>query len=93
MAIIRKSEILRRYDAAQTILLDEATERPWAANTLQKSFESFSSSERYDIFLSHAYSDCSDHTEIGHLVRGCTLGSRRIERPQIRQMRLSIPAI
>jgi hypothetical protein len=57
MAIIRKSEILRRYDAAQKILLDEAKERTWAANNLQKSFESFSASERYDIFLSHAYSD------------------------------------
>lgn len=57
MAIIRKSEILRRYNAAQTTLLSEADERSWAADRLQKSFESFSSSEHYDIFLSHAYSD------------------------------------
>lgn len=57
MAIIRKSEILRRYNAAQTILLEEASERRWAADSLQKSFESFSFSENYDIFLSHAYSD------------------------------------
>ena len=57
MAIIRKSEILRRYNAAQITLLDEANEQRWAANSLQKVFESFSFSEHYDIFLSHAYSD------------------------------------
>lgn len=57
MAIIRKSEILRRYNSAQTTLLPEANERSWAAGRLQASFESFSSSEHYDIFLSHAYSD------------------------------------
>ncbi|MGP1720083.1 toll/interleukin-1 receptor domain-containing protein [Shewanella frigidimarina] len=57
MAIIRKSEILRRYNAAQTTLLEEANERRWAAVSLQKAFESFSLSEHYDIFLSHAYSD------------------------------------
>ncbi|MBB3143444.1 toll/interleukin-1 receptor domain-containing protein [Halomonas organivorans] len=57
MAIIRKSEILRRYNAAQTTLLEEASERRWAADSLKKAFESFSFSEQYDIFLSHAYSD------------------------------------
>ncbi|HHN5894690.1 TPA: hypothetical protein ACRRFS_004203, partial [Enterobacter hormaechei] len=57
MAIIRKSEILRRYNAAQTTLLEEASERRWAANRVQNVFESFSASEHYDIFLSHAYSD------------------------------------
>ena len=57
MAIIRKSEILRRYNATQTTLLEDASERRWAANSLQKAFESFSVSEHYDIFLSHAYSD------------------------------------
>jgi len=57
MAIIHKSEILRRYNAAQTTLLEEASERRWAANSLQKAFESFSFSEQYDIFLSHSYSD------------------------------------
>ncbi|MGI2130126.1 toll/interleukin-1 receptor domain-containing protein [Shewanella baltica] len=57
MAIIRKSEILRRYNATQTTLLEEAKERRWAANSLKQNFESFSSSEHYDIFLSHAYSD------------------------------------
>lgn len=36
MAIIRKSEILRRYNATQTTLLEEASERRWAANSLQK---------------------------------------------------------
>ena len=39
MAIIRKSEILRRYNATQTTLLEEASERRWAANSLQKAFE------------------------------------------------------
>lgn len=57
MAIIHKSEILRRYNAAQTTLLAEDSERRWAANSLQEAFESFSFSERYDIFLSHSYSD------------------------------------
>ncbi|MFH4400457.1 toll/interleukin-1 receptor domain-containing protein [Vibrio diabolicus] len=57
MAIIRKSEILRRYNAAQKTLLEEANERRFAADSLKKAFESFSFSEHYDIFLSHAYSD------------------------------------
>ncbi|WLO87065.1 toll/interleukin-1 receptor domain-containing protein (plasmid) [Pantoea agglomerans] len=57
MATIHKSDILRRYNASQKILLEETSERRWAANSLQKEFESFSFSEHYDIFLSHAYSD------------------------------------
>ncbi|ARS53534.1 toll/interleukin-1 receptor domain-containing protein [Kushneria konosiri] len=57
MAVIRKSEILRRYNDAQKILLEDVDERRLAADSLQKSFESFSFSEHYDIFLSHAYSD------------------------------------
>jgi len=57
MAVIRKSEILNRCNVAQRTLLEEAGERRWAANILQDVFKSFSFSDQYDIFLSHAYSD------------------------------------
>lgn len=57
MSVIRKSEILNRYNSAQSMLLQESAERKWAAARLKDVFESFSLSEQYDIFLSHSYSD------------------------------------
>ncbi|WP_177419083.1 toll/interleukin-1 receptor domain-containing protein [endosymbiont of Lamellibrachia barhami] len=57
MAVIRKSEILKRYNADQSYLLEESRERLFASGQLKKAFESFSFSEQYDVFLSHSYED------------------------------------
>jgi len=57
MGVIRKSEILSRYNASQSTLLAEYSEKKWASDCLKEVYDSFSFSETYDIFLSHAYSD------------------------------------
>ncbi|WP_345973009.1 TIR domain-containing protein [Sulfurimonas diazotrophicus] len=57
MAVLRKSDLLARYNAAQSTLFEEYREKQWASNSLNEVFESFSFTETYDIFLSHAYSD------------------------------------
>ncbi len=57
MAIIKKSAILEKYNVAQTTLLDDDAEVRYAAGRLKESFEAFSFSKTYDIFLSHSYSD------------------------------------
>lgn len=57
MAVLSKSDLLKRYEESQSYILKERKERQWAAESLQESSASFSFSNQYDIFLSHSYSD------------------------------------
>jgi len=91
MAVIRKSEILNRYNVAQRTLLEEAGERRWAANSLQDVFKSFSFSEQYDIFLSHAYSDSRVVKQIRDMLvaKGYSVYVDWIEDEQLERSRVS----
>ena len=60
MAVLKKSEIIKAYNAAQVAqssLINDSGEKAYASKHLKEIFESFSHSETYDIFLSHAYDD------------------------------------
>lgn len=57
MAILRKSRLIRDYEASQSTLLEEDREKKWAGKRLKEAFDSFSFEENYDIFLSHSYED------------------------------------
>lgn len=57
MAVIRKRDILGRYEKSQRHLLEEASEIDWASRQLKKSADEFDFKKKYDIFLSHAFKD------------------------------------
>jgi hypothetical protein len=57
MAILKRAELLRRYNEKQSYLLTESGEKSHAAKQLKKHSESFSVFNTYDIFLSHSYDD------------------------------------
>jgi hypothetical protein len=57
MAVLRKRDVLGRYEKSQGYLLEEAREIIWAADSLKKSADEFDFIKTYDIFLSHAFKD------------------------------------
>ena len=57
MAHLKRSQILKAYNDAQSFLLDDRGERSYASRQIQQIAKSFDFSESYDIFLSHSYDD------------------------------------
>jgi len=57
MAILRKSELISKYNLKQSNLVSELGEKYYSSIKLHESSEQFSVLSRYDIFLSHSYND------------------------------------
>lgn len=57
MALLTKSDLLRRYDRRQTTLVSEAIEKSFSKDKLIEAGKAFSFSRSYDIFLSHSFDD------------------------------------
>lgn len=57
MSVLRKSDLIDRYNLRQVHLLDEDGEQRYARGRLVESRKQFSYSNTYDIFLSHSYDD------------------------------------
>jgi len=57
MAILRKADLIREYNARQATVYSEQVERSIARDRLRKSAQDFSSASAYDMFLSHSYND------------------------------------
>lgn len=91
MAVIRKSDILSRYNDAQSTLLGEASEKVWAGNRLKEVYKSFSPLKSYDIFLSHAYPDARIVKQIRSMLtdRGYSVYVDWIEDEQLDRGRVS----
>jgi hypothetical protein len=68
MAILRKSDLVQRYNDKQTYLLNEDGERRYASNKLREFSEQFSVLNRYDIFLSHSYDDARIIKQIKEMI-------------------------
>lgn len=57
MAILRKAELIQRYNKKQSHLTSESFEKVFAAGAIREHGEKFSLLSAYDIFLSHSYDD------------------------------------
>lgn len=57
MSVLRRSDIIRRYNKNQSINLGESAEKRYARRMVNESLESLASDELFDIFLSHSYED------------------------------------
>lgn len=57
MALLRRSDIINRYNAAQSSLVSENGEKSYSATKLKEISNSFEFFNVYDIFLSHSYDD------------------------------------
>ncbi len=57
MAILRKSDLIQKYNKKQSKLLSESSEKRYAASRLKEHGEKFNQFLNYDIFLSHSYDD------------------------------------
>lgn len=57
MALLRRSEMIDRYNRSQSVLLEERKEQGYSERMLKAHAEAFSITKPYDIFLSHSYQD------------------------------------
>lgn len=57
MALLRKSQLIEKYNLKQAHLYSEEIEKFYSANRLKEFSEQFSVQNKYDIFLSHSYDD------------------------------------
>lgn len=57
MAILKKAELIRKYNENQSHLISESGEKNYAAGKLKEHGDKFSLLSEYDIFLSHSYDD------------------------------------
>jgi len=57
MAILRKAELIQKYNENQSYLMNESSEKVYAAQQIKKLGDQFSLLSSYDIFLSHSYDD------------------------------------
>lgn len=64
MGLIKKSDILRRYERRQTVYDNVSLEQHWASKKLTEAAATFSYGQDYDVFLSHSYRDARVVKEI-----------------------------
>ena len=57
MAVLRRHDLINRYNQRQTTLLSDSGEVAFAKGRLIEAGAKFSRSENYDVFLSHSYDD------------------------------------
>lgn len=57
MEILKKSQLVQKYNNMQSYLTSESGERAYASGRLKEFSEQFSILNKYDIFLSHSYDD------------------------------------
>ena len=57
MALLKRQDLLNRYNKRQITLLSEAGEVEYAKDKLVESGKAFLNTENYDVFLSHSYDD------------------------------------
>ena len=57
MALLKRQDLINRYNKRQRPLLDEAGEVRYAKGKLVESGRAFLYTENYDVFLSHSYDD------------------------------------
>lgn len=57
MGVLRRQNLIHRYNQRQSTLLTDAGEVRYAKRRLFEASSSFSASEAYDVFLSHSYED------------------------------------
>ena len=57
MGVLRRQNLIHRYNQRQSTLLADAGEVRYAKRRLFEASSSFSASEAYDVFLSHSYED------------------------------------
>ena len=57
MALLKKSDLIAEYNNRQRTVFAEATEKRHAEDLLRKAAADFRSTDSFDIFLSHSYSD------------------------------------
>ena len=57
MAVLRRQDLINRYNQQQEILLSDSVEMAYAKNSLSEAGAQFSHFEDYDVFLSHSYDD------------------------------------
>lgn len=64
MGLIKKSDVLKRYENRQHVYDSISLEQDWASKQLTEAAATFSYAETYDVFLSHSYSDARIVKEI-----------------------------
>ncbi|MCY9871174.1 toll/interleukin-1 receptor domain-containing protein [Vibrio barjaei] len=57
MALLSKSDLIKRYNTRQSYLLEDSAEMNYAKNKIVEHANSFSMYETYDVFLSHSFND------------------------------------